>query len=446
MELEQVAFDLHSLLTYASEIVTPRANAKALELTVGIDSDVPRFVRADPGRIRQIVLNLLGNAVKFTERGSVRLRACMRMGSNGRALLRVAVTDTGIGIPADRLERLFQSFSQTDASISRRYGGTGLGLAISKKLAERMGGTIGVESDVGQGSTFWFEIPAATATAADADRAGLGADDERVSAALAAIASVGRPLRVLVVEDNATNQLVARSVLAKFDIVPDVAGNGLEAIEAVRRRPYDVVLMDVHMPEMDGLEATKAIRSLSGPVARIPIVALTANAFAADIEQCRAAGMNAHVGKPFRREDLAIAIADAVQGRSRFEAAQRVGEIGDHPLLDWAVVERFKADSGEEMLQLLIDTYLGDAAQKLQQLATLLRAGKSSPDAVRLAHSLKSASAMAGAAAVAAIAARVEAALAGGSAPVTGADVDEMSRAFAGYRAQLTARGLVSHG
>ncbi|MEQ1867059.1 MAG: PAS domain-containing protein, partial [Micropepsaceae bacterium] len=232
MEFESIAFDLRSLLTYAGEIVAPRVNAKSIELKVEVDDDVPPYVYADPGRIRQIVLNLMGNAIKFTEKGSVTLRATSHTNSDHEVQLRVAVVDTGIGIAADRLDRLFQSFSQSDATISRRYGGTGLGLSISKKLVERMGGTIGVESRVGEGSTFWFELPVTAAGAQDVERSTKGIAAERIEEALAAVASFGRPLRLLVAEDNATNQLVVRSVLSKFGITPDVAGNGLEAIEA----------------------------------------------------------------------------------------------------------------------------------------------------------------------------------------------------------------------
>ncbi|MBL9097206.1 MAG: PAS domain-containing protein, partial [Alphaproteobacteria bacterium] len=443
MEIERVAFDLHALLHYACEIVAPRANAKAVALNVDIDKSVPKFVFADPGRIRQVVLNLLGNAIKFTERGSVSLQ--VRAASEGR--LRIAVADTGIGIPTDRIGRLFQSFSQADASISRRFGGTGLGLAISKKLCERMGGAIGVESVVGQGSTFWFELPVEPASAEQAETSG-SVEGSLVEEALAVLGSIGRPLRLLIAEDNATNQLVARSVLAKFGIAPDFVGNGIEAIEAVRQRPYDIVLMDVHMPEMDGLDATKAIRSLKSPQASIPIVALTANAFANDIEQCRAAGMNGHVGKPFRKEELVVALANALSGRHGFDKTVPGAQpdSNERPVLDLDVIERFRADSGEEMLGLLLDTFASDAVEKLDRLAALARAGVADSEAARLAHSLKSAGAMAGAAALSEVAARLEKALSLDGAVAQAADVQDMRVKFDGYRKGLAARGLVANG
>ena len=443
MEFERVAFDVHSLLGYSSEIVLPRANAKAIELKVDISADVPKFINADPGRIRQIVLNLLGNAVKFTDKGGVTLKASAPM-RDRQTILRVDVVDTGIGIPADRLDRLFQSFSQTDASISRRYGGTGLGLAISKKLAERMGGRIGVESTPGVGSTFWFELPVTVASGeANEATTGRGIEAARAEVALGEVAALGRPLRLLVAEDNATNQLVARSVLAKFGIAPDFVGNGLEAIDAVRQRTYDLVLMDVHMPEMDGLDATKAIRSFKDARARIPIVALTANAFAQDIEQCRAAGMSGHVGKPFRKEELIIAIADALQGRNRFDHGHEAVKPAQAAVVDWEAIERFRADSGDETLQMLIETFVADAVPKLDQLAQIARDGRADAEAVRIAHSLKSAGAMAGAAALSCFAAMLEGKLAS-KAAMSEAEAAEIKALFAGYHAALKERGLAA--
>ena len=402
-------------------------------------------MRSDCGRLRQVVLNLLGNAVKFTESGSVTLRARAHSTPDGDFILRVAVVDTGIGIAADHLDRLFQSFSQTDASISRRYGGTGLGLAISKRLTERMGGTIGVESALGSGSTFWFELPVAVATVDQVGNTGRGIDPSRVEEALAAIASLKRPLRLLVVEDNATNLLVAKAALRKFGITPDIAGNGIEAIEAVRRASYDVVLMDVHMPQMDGLTATRAIRASRGPESGVPIIALTANAFGRDIDDCRAAGMNSHVGKPFRAEELAVALGDALRGTSGFKDAPAfiVPALAAAPAIDWNVIEAFRIDSGEEMLRLLIDTYLADTAEKLDLLARLVGGKDVTEEAIRLAHSLKSASAMAGATALSQLAAKVEKALVQ-DAEVGADETAEMKIHFSNYRAALVRRGLAA--
>lgn len=456
MEFENIPFDLHELLGYAVEIVQPRAKAKGLDLRLLFGLDVLQHVRSDPGRIRQVVLNLLGNALKFTERGSVTLHVTTACAQNSSPCLRFEITDTGIGIPEGQRNRLFQSFSQTDASMSRRFGGTGLGLAISKKIVDCMGGVIGVDSKVGQGSTFWFELPVETASASDIDASSLRIEQRQVDLALEAISSLGRPLRLLVAEDNATNQLVVKSVLAKFSIIPDFAGNGIEAIEAMKHRPYDVVLMDVHMPDMDGLTATKILRSLPGPEARTPVIALTANAFSHDVEHCRQAGMNAHVGKPFRTEELLVAIGDALRGASRFgstpDTPSPVSPSGGDtftvaPVLDLEVIEKFKADSGDEMLQMLIETFLSDAAAKLERLAQI--AGlPSSPDAtkeaVRLAHSLKSSGAMAGAMQLSVTAKAVEKRLHDDGAVLSADEAGSLRDAFAAYASGLRERGLAA--
>jgi CheY-like chemotaxis protein/HPt (histidine-containing phosphotransfer) domain-containing protein len=427
---------------YSIEIVAPRARTKSLSLEVIVAPDVPQFIRADAGRLRQAVLNLLGNAVKFTEAGGISLEASV-VPRDGAQMLRLCVVDSGIGVAADKIDRLFQSFSQADASISRRFGGSGLGLAISKKLIERMGGRIGVESAEGKGSTFWFEVPLVRAAVTDVALGARQLTQQKIDAALGVVQKLGRPVRLLVVEDNATNLLVANSVLAKFGITPDVAGNGLEALEAIKRTPYDVVFMDVHMPEMDGLEATRAIRALPPPVSTVPIIALTANAFGGDIDNCRKAGMNGHIGKPFRREELIVAIAGVLQGKRIAQTvAPTIEQSIGAPIIDWSVIEKFRADSGEETLRLLIDTFLADAAAKLERLAEIAKTGGASADALRFAHSLKSSGAMAGARALSQAAAQVEAKL-GALGPIAEADALEMQRLFAGYREGLKAHGLV---
>ncbi|MCE9524065.1 MAG: response regulator [Alphaproteobacteria bacterium] len=446
MQIELASFDLPALLNYAAEIVAPRTKSKSVALKVTISDNVPLFVRSDPGRIRQVVLNFLGNAAKFTERGTIELVVSTLPGDHGRTTLRVEVLDTGIGIPADRMHLLFNTFQQTDASISRRFGGTGLGLAISKKLIERLGGRIGAESLAGRGSTFWFEIPIVASTEQDTAETHPGAAEVAMLAAVASIRNLGRPLRLLIAEDNATNLLVAKSVLSKFDIVPDAAGNGLEALEAVRRFDYDVVLMDVHMPEMDGLEATCAIRSLPGEKARVPIVALTANAFSEDVRKCEAAGMNGHVGKPFRKEELIVALANALAARAPATQA-RSGDTPsepDAPVVDWTAIESFRADAGEEMLRLLIDTYLEETAATLDKLAKLTGNNTATAEAIRLSHSLKSSSAMAGATALSRLAERMEIALCQDATTISEKEANEMKAHFANYRAALVDKRLTA--
>lgn len=442
LDLENLPFDLPLAIQQVIELVEPKADAKSLALRCNVDDGVPRFVVADSGRVRQVLLNLLGNAVKFTSTGSVTVSVECLERTDGRAVLSFAVTDTGIGIDADRIQHLFQSFAQADASISRRFGGTGLGLAISRRIIEQMGGLIGVDSTPGAGSTFWFRIPVTLATSEEAARCAAGETSGRHEAALRRLKAMGRPLRVLVVEDNATNQLVIRSILEKQEFLADFASNGLEAVSAVRMRAYDVVLMDVHMPEMDGLEATRAIRALDGPVARTPIIALTANAFARDIENCRAAGMNLHVGKPFRRETLFMAMASALDGMTDLEPSRESGpEIEqaciEAPHFDPDVIEAFRADSGEELLQLLIDTFLQDCAAKLARMAELAGQGEASDEAVQLAHALKSSAGMAGAMALSAQATELEGRLLSNGAGLSHDDARKLRSAFEGYERQL---------
>jgi CheY-like chemotaxis protein len=439
VEIEDIPFDLHALLSYAVDIVTPRANAKAVRLELVIEADVPRFIKADAGRVRQVVLNLLGNGVKFTDEGHVRLVATVIRGTT----LHFEVQDTGIGIAPDQMPRLFRSFTQADASISRRFGGSGLGLAIARKLATRMDGKIGVESTLGKGSTFWFEMPLRAASDMEIEALSSGTVDKGFIENQRFLTALGRPVRVLVAEDNATNQVVVKAVLAKFEITPDVVGNGAEAVEAVRRLRYDVVLMDVHMPEMDGLEAARTIRMLKGDAGRTPIVALTANALTGDFNECRSAGMNSFVSKPFKTEDLVSAIANAVKG---IEAARAKAEVSaiEAATVNWATLDTFRKSTSDDVFRELMDTYLSDTSAKLKQLHQLAATAPTSKDAVRIVHAFKSSSAMTGADALSQMAAALEHDLHVGKAELKAADADKMSDLFQRYRDAVTARGLAS--
>jgi CheY-like chemotaxis protein/anti-sigma regulatory factor (Ser/Thr protein kinase) len=265
-------------------------------------------VRGDPARIRQVLLNLASNAIKFTERGGVRIE----VGLASTGFVRLSVTDSGIGIAHEQIPKLFQRFTQADSSTTRRYGGTGLGLAISKRLVDLMGGEIGVQSEPGKGSTFWFLLPLRWAEPhAEVSRA---ASSSATSTVQPAARLTGR---VLLVEDNAVNQKVASHVLAKMDVEVDVAQHGREAIERLCTTRYDAVLMDCQMPEMDGFEATRIVRDRGSRVLDhdIPIIAMTANAFAEDRERCLLAGMNDFLVKPVNRQVLAAALARALGAR-----------------------------------------------------------------------------------------------------------------------------------
>ncbi len=294
--VEQQDFALRDALDGVVALMIPRARDKDIALNLDVAADVPDRLAGDAARLRQVLLNLVGNAVKFTERGGVAVSVFLLGRKDGKYLLRFDVRDTGIGIPAEARSHLFTSFTQADSSISRRFGGTGLGLAISKRLVELMDGEIGVDSEPGRGSRFWFTLPFADADAAPATAA-------------AAPDIAARSLAVLLAEDNPVNRTVAERILTAAGHRVTAVCDGAAAVEALRDGAFDLVLMDVHMPGMDGFEATRRIRALPGAAARIPIFALTANVLAGDEERCVRAGMDGYLPKPFRPSDLLALLA-----------------------------------------------------------------------------------------------------------------------------------------
>jgi CheY-like chemotaxis protein/nitrogen-specific signal transduction histidine kinase len=299
LTLEQQALDVHQLVGEVVGLFTAQARAKGVRLHAWVDPAVPAALVGDRLRLRQVLLNLVSNALKFTERGEVEVWVTLVREDAEGALLRVAVQDTGIGIAPEVQARLFDPFVQADASTTRRYGGTGLGLAIAKRLVEAMGGEIGVQSAERTGSTFWLTLRLAR---------GVAAGD---AAAPASPGPAGPHGRVLVAEDNAINRLVAVGMLESLGCAVETAEDGRQALEAVRQGGYDLVLMDLHMPELDGFAATAAIRTqeaAEGGRRHLPIVALTADALAGDAEKSRAAGMDDHLSKPVTRERLAAVL------------------------------------------------------------------------------------------------------------------------------------------
>jgi signal transduction histidine kinase/DNA-binding NarL/FixJ family response regulator len=296
LELEEVDFDIGAVVGSVTTLLTPRAREKGLALTATLAPDVPRALRGDAGRLRQVLLNLVGNAIKFTDAGAVRAEVARSEPSGDPVWVRVAVIDTGVGIAEEARARLFQEFSQADRSVTRRFGGTGLGLAIAKRIVQAMGGEIGAESEAGRGSTFWFRLPLAVASG-------------EVIAAVAQTEVPVPPLRILLAEDNLVNQQVALGLLGRRGHTVDVVDDGVAAVDAVRARTYDVVLMDVHMPHMDGIEATRTIRRLPGEKGRVPILALSASAMRSEAESALAAGMDGALGKPIDPVLLASLLA-----------------------------------------------------------------------------------------------------------------------------------------
>ncbi|GAA0389486.1 hypothetical protein GCM10009093_15140 [Brevundimonas terrae] len=292
VELENAPFDLRQRITDTAGIIESQCAAKGLGLKVDLDKRLPEILSGDASRLRQVLLNFLSNAVKFTASGSVGVKVFGAETADGRYRLRVEVSDTGIGLSQEKGELIFGRFTQADASTTRVYGGTGLGLAISRRLIELMDGQIGYESEAGEGATFWFEVPL------DFDFA------LPVSVAVDTVPDMGVQGRILMVDDAEANRELVKIILGTLGLEVETACNGVEAVAAVRRRDFDLVLMDVHMPQMDGLAATREIRQQVREK-HLPILALTANVGGDQVQKCLDAGMDGHLPKPIQVADLA---------------------------------------------------------------------------------------------------------------------------------------------
>ncbi len=398
--------DVRHTIAEVCAIVGVSTREKGLELRLTVDDDVPDVIRVDRTRVRQVLMNLLANAVKFTDTGSVSVEA-----RRDGAALRIDVVDTGIGIEPATRARLFQPFCQGDATTTRRYGGTGLGLCIAKQLVELMGGSIGVTSSPGRGSTFWFRLPCRCGRpAADLD----GSGEARpaavpLAAAPACLARRSQPPRVLVAEDNGINQIAARRLLQKFGVEAEIAANGREAIEMTARRDYDAVFMDCQMPEVDGYEATSTIRRREGSGSHTPIIAMTAHAMEGDRERCLAAGMDDYVAKPLRIAMFEQVLTRVLGGVGAAHSEDPAGSPDDEStacLLDRTIVDDLLADPG--VAARLIELFATESRTKIDALAEAVR----DCDAVTaraVIHSLKGSWATFGAARLAALVASLHA-------------------------------------
>nr|WP_068431263.1 ATP-binding protein [Magnetospirillum sp. XM-1]CUW38371.1 Putative Signal transduction histidine kinase\ len=418
MEFDAAPFSPARIIAGIESLLAPRAREKGVKLSHAVAAGVPDWVEGDGGRLRQILLNLVGNAIKFTDAGHVLVRIGGADDGSGR--LEFSVSDTGIGMGEDEIGRLFHAFAQVDSSITRRFGGTGLGLAICRRLVEAQGGEIGVESRPGLGSRFWFRLDL-PATAAPA----FGAVDTRGAMVLP-------PLSVLLAEDNVINQKVALGYLTKAFHRVSLAGNGVEAVELARQGGFDVVLMDMQMPVMDGLEATARIRALPGAAGRVPVIALTANAMRGDAERCREAGMNAHVAKPVDPDALFRVIADVLAGRP-VEAAAAPPLVAS----EGAPFAELSAHLGPEGVAGLMATFVTQAEEACRILLD------ETGDMLRLhmaAHDLKSMAGTAGCLPLAEIAALIEDAARAGRADEVRRHAEPLEQVWTATRAALEAQ------
>jgi signal transduction histidine kinase len=305
MTLEKVAFDLRVLLADCIKAHQPKASENSVSLRAEVSPDVPRQITGDPLRIRQIMANLVSNAVKFTEHGTVDVKVGGRFIQPGQFLLHIKVEDSGTGIPADKLLCIFDKFTQAEGSVSRRFGGTGLGLAITRSLVELHGGDVQVDSELGRGTTFTVTLKC------EADAATAARQETNLAAAASPTpAASGNPVRILVVEDNHVNQKVVTAVLRKRGFSIELANDGQEALNKLEQSAaFDLVLMDVQMPVLDGLEATRLIRK-EARWSELPIIAMTAHAMNGDKERCLEAGMNGYISKPVHPSLLLSTVDD----------------------------------------------------------------------------------------------------------------------------------------
>jgi len=363
MVLEQIPFDLHRLVDECVKSLVPKAQQKQIALHQKIAPEVPRQILGDPLRVRQVLINLLSNAVKFTDRGEVNLRLSLREPLAGeQVVVSIEVADTGAGIPQDKLASIFEEFTQADGSISRRYGGTGLGLAITRRLVHMHGGDIAVDSEEGRGSTFRVQLPFQPMQSApvevDIPPPGIFTNGSKIA---------HRHGYLLVVEDNLVNQKVVLSMLIKHGYQVDVVGNGKEALEALEASTYDLVLMDIQMPEMDGLEAAALIRQ--NPRWRdLPIVAMTAHAMQGDRERCLQAGMNGYIAKPVSAARLMAVIDSHLRMDARNSSGDGHGTELPPPI-DSRLAERLM-DNQTGLMRGMVLLFLQLAPERLEKLRT----------------------------------------------------------------------------
>jgi PAS domain S-box-containing protein len=375
LKFEKIAFNLTDLLPSLISTFTFQAREKNILLQYTLEDSLNRFLVGDPVRLNQILINLIGNAVKFTHTGSIQVKCVVEKEQRNICWVKISVSDTGVGIPDEKLSTIFESFSQADESVTRRYGGTGLGLTIARQLVELQKGKIDVTSKEHVGSVFTIVMPYVIGKATKLSK--------QNSKPKGALADVAHKLRVLLVEDNDINRLYAKSILETWKCKTDIAENGLVAIEKLKSNSYDVILMDVQMPIMDGYEATKVIRTMAHPLNTIPVVALTANATTKDIERCLEAGMNDFVAKPFTPDDL----YQKLFKKLKIVPSQNAINEDRDKIFDLNYL-RTISDNNEEFIREMVDTFINSIPTLLFDMEEAL-VNSEWPKISRIAHQIK---------------------------------------------------------
>ena len=376
--IEEIDLDLPKLINSTVALLADMAEDKALSVSLDSGSDMPSWIRCDPTRLKQVLINLVSNAIKFTERGGVRLKCTQHGLENGSLEVRFEIRDTGIGIDDETCNRLFERFFQADSSTTRKYGGSGLGLAISKRLVELMGGCIGVDSTPGVGSTFWFTVRCFRGIAPAPSIA-----EQRHRIRTTAL----KPLRILVAEDNLVNQRLIEVILGRVGHTVDIVGNGREAVEAVEKCRYDLVLMDMQMPVMDGPAAAAMIRRLPEHLGRLPIIAVTASVMPEQRALCVASGMNTIITKPVDADQLLDIIAGLSTDETLTNEVTALASDGT-PILDSTRLNQLRSDIGQDELRNLLNAVSDEGERFLIALRESL-ASEDIHTTKRLAHDMR---------------------------------------------------------
>ena len=404
-EMETTVFELRGLIDSVREVLAPRTMEKSIQLFVSTDNNIPHHLTGDAGKIRQVLLNLVGNAVKFTDQGEVTIHTTLLSQHDDELRIRFMVSDTGMGIALEDQQSLFEEFWTMSPAYHKT--GTGLGLAICRNLIEIMSGNIDMESTVGKGSRFWFDIPLTIPTTDAIEEASENADVAQGDS----VKGTQLKGRILLAEDNPANQMIGVGMLERLGLQVDTVGNGLEAVESVKTRPYDLVLMDIGMPEMDGIEATHNIRQLENGSASIPVIAMTAHVMKGDREEILSQGLDDYICKPVNATELAACLQRWLTPQAEATAATATADSDTHSnedaVLDATILEQLFTDTGHELAPALVDAFVKELDNRMENILQASNSGDLGQIAHE-AHALKSCAASYGATRLSKLAARLE--------------------------------------